>query len=147
MINYFNEKNLHLVDSKGRILLPRDVREHHKLKKGDVLHCVPSLTNPAYIEIRTEAQWKRYRESLRGAEQGEAKKDSFRYTNLFKDTCTLDGQGRVLVPQRIRELCNVTDSVAVVDMEDYIEVWAKDNIAQKYADMVRAFKQLNDRIF
>jgi hypothetical protein len=37
--------------------------------------------------------------------------------------------------------------VAVVDMDDYIEIWARENIEQKYSDMVRAFKELNDRMF
>jgi division/cell wall cluster transcriptional repressor MraZ len=147
MNNYFNEKNLHSVDVKGRVLVPKDVRDHHRLKKGDILHCVPSLTNPAYIEIRTDAQWKKYREDLRGAEQGEQKKDSFRYADLFNETATVDGQGRVSIPQRIREMCKIADSVAIVDMDEHIEVWARENIEQKYADMVKAFKEVNDRMF
>lgn len=147
MNNYFNEKNIHSVDSKGRVLLPKDVRDRHKLKKGDTLLCVPSVTIPAYVEIRTEAQWKKYRENLRNTEPGESKKDSFRVADLSKDTASLDGQGRVLIPQWIREACGIKESVAVVDMDEYIEVWAKENIEQKYAQMVRAFKERNDRLF
>jgi MraZ protein len=147
MNNYFNEKNLHAVDSKGRVLLPKDIRDHHKLKKGDILLCVPSVTNPAYLEIRTDAQWKRYRESLRSTEPGESKKDSFRLAELSKDTATMDGQGRVLLPTRIRDICKIGDTVYVVDMDEYIEVWAKENIEQKYQEMVRAFKERNDRLF
>ena len=147
MNNYFNEKNLHSVDPKGRVLLPKDVRDHHKLKKGDVLLCVPSVTNPAYVEIRTDAQWKKYRESLRATEPGESKKDSFRLADLSKDAATLDAQGRVSIPEWIREICRIKDSVAVVDMDEYIEVWAKENIEQKYDQMVRAFKERNDRLF
>ncbi len=147
MNNYFNEKNLHSVDGKGRILFPKEVRDHHRIEKGEILHCVPSLTNPAYVEVRTEIQWKRYRESLRAAEEGEKKKDTFRYAELFRETATLDGQGRVLIPQRIREMCGIAGLVAVVDMDDYIEIWARENIEQKYADMVRAFKEMNDRMF
>jgi MraZ protein len=145
--NYFNEKNLHSVDSKGRILLPKDLREHHALEKGDVLICVPSGTNPAYVEIRTKEQWERYRASLRRSEPGESKKDSFRVADLSKDTATLDGQGRLSIPQWIRDACRINDSVAVVDMDDYIEVWARENIEQKYADMLRAFKERNDKMF
>ena len=147
MNNYFNEKNVHSVDLKGRILLPRDIRDNHKLKKGDALVCVPSVTSPAYVEIRTEAQWKKYRASLRGTEPGESKKDSFRMADLSKDTATVDGQGRVLIPEWIREACKIKKSVAVVDMDEYIEVWAKENIEQKYDQMVRAFKERNDQLF
>lgn len=147
MNTYFNEKNIHSVDPKGRILLPKNVRVQHQLKKGDNLFCVPSVTNPAYVEVRTEAQWKRYRESLRGTEPGESKKDSFRVADLSSDEATLDGQGRLLIPQWIREACGIKGSVAIVDMDEYIEVWARENIEQKYAEMVRAFKERNDRLF
>lgn len=147
MNNYFNEKNLHAMDSKGRILLPREIRERLGLKKGDTLHMVPSISGPSYIEIRTTAQRKSYREGLRNLEAGEMKKDSFRYASMLEESATVDGQGRVLLPQRLRELCNIEDTVAVIDMDEYVEVWSKAHIEQKYADMVRAFKELNDRIF
>lgn len=147
MNTYFNEKNLHAIDPKGRVLLPRDVRDHHELKKGDVLVCVPSVTNPAYVEVRTEAQWKKYRASLRRTEPGEEKKHTFRVADLSKDTVTLDGQGRVMIPQWIRDVCGIKSSVAVVDMDEYIEVWARENIEQHYAEMVRAFKERNDQLF
>ena len=147
MNNYFNERNLHSVDSKGRILLPKDIRDHHKLKKGEVLVCVPVVVNPAYVEIRTDAQWKRYRDGLRGTEPGASKKDSFRMADLSKDSATLDGQGRVLIPQWIRELCKIGDTVAIVDMDEYIELWAKEHIEQKYQEMLRAFKERNDKLF
>ena len=147
MNNYFNEKNLHSIDSKGRILLPKDVRDHYRVKKGDVLHIVPNVSGSSYLEIRTTAQWKKYRDSLRNLEAGEKKKDSFRYAMMLQETATVDGQGRILIPQRIRELCNIVDAVAVVDMDGYLEVWAKAQLEQKYADMVRAFKEMNDRMF
>jgi MraZ protein len=147
MKNYFNEKNLHSIDSKGRILLPKEIRENLKIKKGDVLHFVPNLSGPLYIEIRTAGQWKSYRDGLRDLEAGEKKKDSYRYATMLQESATVDGQGRVLIPQRIRELCKVADSVAVIDMDEYVEVWAKENLEQKYSDMVKAFKELNDRMF
>ncbi len=147
MNNYFNEKNLHSIDSKGRILLPKEIRDHLRIKKGDALHLVPNLSGPLYIEIRTAAQWKTYREGLRDLEAGEKKKDSYRYATMLQETATMDGQGRVLLPQRIRELCKVVDLVAVINMDEYVEVWAKANLEQKYSDMVKAFKELNDRMF
>lgn len=147
MNNYFNEKNLHSIDSKGRILLPKGVRDSLRVKKGDLLHLVPNLSAPSYLEIRTATQWKKYRESLRELESGEKKKDSFRYAMMLQEAATMDGQGRILIPQRIRELCKIVEAVAVVDMGDYVEVWAREHMEQKYADMIRAFKEMNDRMF
>jgi division/cell wall cluster transcriptional repressor MraZ len=147
MTNYFNERSLHTIDGKGRLLLPRDIRGTFKIKKGDLLHLVPNLADPPYVEIRTEAEWKGYCESLRHQQSGEKKKDTFRYAMMLMETAKVDGQGRILVPQRIREMCRLDKTVAVINMGLYFEVWCKDHIAKRYADMVRAFKETNDRMF
>jgi MraZ protein len=148
MNNYFNEKDLHSVDLKGRVLVPKEVRDKHRLKKGDVLYFTPNVAGATYVEIRTDTQWKKHREQLLiAAEEGEKKKEAFRYADFFTSTATIDGQGRMSIPERVRGMCNLTGSVAIVDMEEHIEVWAKESMEQKYADMVRAFKEMNDRIF
>ena len=66
---------------------------------------------------------------------------------MLKETVTVDGQGRILIPQGIREACELGQTVAVVNMDIYIEVWSKEQMDQKYDKMVRAFKELNDRMF
>jgi len=147
MSNYFNEKALHSVDPKGRLLLPKDIRESYKIRKGQVLHLVPNLSSPPYLEIRTPDQWNHYRETLMQQLAGEQKKDSVRYAMMLAETVTVDGQGRIVLPQRIRDACNLDGMVAVINMQLYVEVWCKAHMDQRYADMVRAFKEANDRLF
>jgi len=145
--NYFNEKNLHSFDSKGRILLPKEIRAHFEVKKGDILYMIPNIADGPYLEIRTEDLWNRYRASLRRQESGEKKKHSFRIAEMLKETVTVDGQGRILIPQGIRDACELGQTVAVVNMDIYVEVWSKGQMELKYEEMVRAFKELNDRMF
>ncbi len=147
MFNYFNEKSLHTIDGKGRLLLPKEVRQAYKIKKGDVLYLVPNLSDPPYLEMRTAKQWDAYRQSLRQETSSEQKKDTFRYAMMIKEKAVVDGQGRIMIPNRIRETCSLEGTVAVVDMDIYVEVWCKAHMAKKYADMVRAFKETNDRMF
>jgi len=147
MLNHFNEKSLHTIDGKGRLLLPKEVRQAYKIKKGDVLYLVPNLSDPPYLEIRTARQWEEYRQSLRQETSSEQKKDTFRYAMMIKEKAVVDGQGRIMIPNRIRETCSLEGTVAVVDMDVYVEVWCKAHMAKKYADMVRAFKDTNDRMF
>ena len=147
MFNHLNEKSFHTVDPKGRLLLPKDVRQTFKIKKGDTLYMVPNLADPPYLEIRTARQWEDYRRSLRDEEAGEKKKDSFRYAMMLSGKGVVDGQGRVLIPQRMRETCKLDGTVAVINMDLYTEVWCRENVEKKYADMLRAFKETNDRMF
>ena len=147
MISHFNDRAFHATDPKGRLLLPKEIRAEQGIKKADTLYLVPNLSDPPYLEVRTASQWDGYCTSLRDQDAGEKKKDSYRYAMLFKEKVTVDGQGRVMLPQRIRDLCKLNGDVAVINMDVYVEVWCKDHVETKYADMVRAFKDSNDRMF
>lgn len=147
MMNYFNEKSLHSVDGKGRLLLPKDIRADLKIKKGDALYLLPDFSALPYLEVRTRKQWEVYIKNLREDEAGGEKKDTFRYAMLAKEKATVDGQGRILIPQRIKKACSLAGTVAVINMGIYFEVWASEYMDKKYADLVKAFKKTNDRIF
>ncbi len=66
---------------------------------------------------------------------------------MIKETAVIDGQGRLMIPNRIRESCGLNGTVVVINMDTYVEVWRKDHVEKKYADLVRAFKETNDRMF
>jgi MraZ protein len=147
MNNFFSEKAFQSTDPKGRLVLPKDVRDAFKIKKGDTLVLVPNLSDPAYLEIRTTEQWAHYRETLAQEESSEKKKDSIRYAKMFKAEVAVDGQGRILIPQQLREACQLDGTVAVIDMELYIEVWCKANVERKYNDMINAFRETSNRAY
>ena len=143
----FNEKYIYSLDPKSRLLLPLEVRQQFKIKKGDHLYLIPNLSEPEYLEIRTESQWQSYQEDFSQQESNDQKKDFLRYAMMFQERVTVDGQGRFIISQRIRDLCKLEDAVAVINMRSYAEVWNKTHVERKYADMVRAFKELNDRMY
>jgi MraZ protein len=146
-MNAFNEKYIHTLDPKSRLLLPLEIRKQFKIRKGDHLYLIPNLSEPEYLEIRTEAQWQSYQEEFSQQDSNQQKKDFLRYAMMFQERVTVDGQGRFIIPQRIRDLCKLEDTVAVINMRSYAEVWNKTHVERKYADMVRAFKDMNDRLF
>ncbi len=60
---------------------------------------------------------------------------------------TADGQGRIMISQRLRDLCRFDKEIAIIDMGDYIEAWNKEAVEQKYNDMLRAFNEINEQLF
>ncbi len=146
-MNTFNDKYIYALDPKSRLLLPLEIRQQFKIRKGDRLYLIPNLSDPEYLEIRTESQWQSYQDDLSKQESNDRKKDFIRYAMMFQERVTVDGQGRFIVPQRIRDLCKLEDEVAVINMRSYAEVWNKDHMERKYADMVRAFKEISDRLY
>lgn len=146
-MSQFNEKYLHALDAKGRLQLSRDIRSRFKLKKGDTLHLLPNLDNPPFLEIRTSQQWKDYEQRFMSQAPSNLKRDFVRFVELSKETVVADAQGRISIPRRLRELCALSDEVAVVNLNTVVEVWNKDYVAQKYTDLVKAFKDINNTLF
>jgi MraZ protein len=52
------------------------------------------------------------------------------YTRLFlgyaDDELKFDQQGRVVVPQKLRDIAKLTDKITLVGCGDRLEIWAKD---------------------
>jgi MraZ protein len=146
-MNYFNDKYLHSIDGKGRLLLPLEIRDYFKMKKGDSLYLIPNTSEPSYLEIRTAEQWKSYCNALMQQEPSKQKKDFLRYTRISLECVKLDAHGRIMIPQRLRDLCMLNGTVAIINMDLFVEVWSRENMEAKYHEMVKAFRELHDLTF
>jgi MraZ protein len=51
--------------------------------------------------------------------------------NYYGQPAELDGQGRVVIPQRLRERAAIVGDVRVIGRIDHIEVWNEERITQK----------------
>lgn len=152
----FNDKYLHTIDQRGRLQLPRDFRTVHKVKKGDVFHLLPNPNNPdllpdppnpPFLEVRTKVQWEEYQNRLMAQESSEGKRDIFRLIQMDHVEVTADGQGRFVIPPRLRDACAFDSEVAVINMASFVEVWNKEAVQQKYNDMLKAFNEINNQLF
>ncbi len=141
-----NDKCLHTVDQKGRLQLSRHIRDRFKLKKGDRLVLLPSSESPYYLEIRNTAQWKEYEAKVLEQAPGEVKRNFIRFVELFKETVLADGQGRISIPRRLREMCKLDGEVAVLNIPFCVEVWNKDTISHSQQTFSQAFKEINDQL-
>ena len=146
-MNYFDDRYLHSIDQRGRLQLPKDVRTGTKIKKGDSLFLFVNPNAPRSLEIRTKEQWESYQQQVEALPPSRNKREFYRLIRLSTVEATADGQGRIVVPQGIRDHCGFAGEVVVVNMSTYVEVWNKDAIKQKRNDMVRAFNEINDQLF
>jgi len=143
----FNDRYLHSIDPKGRLALSKDIRERFRLRKGEQVHLLPNVSQQPYLEIRTPAQWKSYQDSFMAQASSAQKRDFRRFVELMRETVKTDAQGRITIPARIREICKLGETVAVINMSTYIEVWNQEYVEQKFTDMVKAFRDINEQLF
>jgi MraZ protein len=146
-MNRFNDSYLHSIDQRGRLQLPKDVRFGFKIKKGDTLFLFPNPNVPRILEVRTKSQWDSYLKEVMALPASRSKREFLRLVRLTHEPVTADGQGRIVVPQRIREDCGFEGEVVVINMETYAEVWNRSAVEQKYPDMLTAFNDINDQLF
>jgi transcriptional regulator MraZ len=124
------------VDAKGRVPLPPKYRE--KLKDGVVLTAGPERCIVAY----SPSEWEKLASNLTG---GSIVPSKLRRLNraVFASAYSLevDGQGRVALPQLLRDHAAVRDEVVVAGANTYFEIWNKKQWqAEKAASQEQAFQ-------
>ena len=111
----------HSLDAKGRLIVPAKFREglgeHFIVTKG-IDRCL-------YIYPRTE--WEAFEAKLRELPLSNA--DARRFTRFFLSgavECDVDNQGRIIIPQSLRNYAGLVKEVVSAGVGTRIEVWGKD---------------------
>lgn len=113
------------VDEKGRLKLPADFKrlmeEKYPNEQGIAFYITSKDGNVA--EIHPLPEWEKFEEKLAGIPNfNPAKKKLLDRLNYYGQVARMDEQGRVLLPQILRESANVTGDVVVFGMQSYLEV-------------------------
>lgn len=119
----------HTIDAKGRVILPAKFRD--QLEEGAVI----AKTREGCLAVYPPDEWElvaiRNRELMRqGAEERAVARSLFAGATEVSP----DRQGRVPIPQNLREYAGVDKDVVVTGAFTHIEIWN----AQQWADQVEA---------
>ena len=111
----------HSIDEKGRLIIPSKFRaelgESFFVTKGlDSCLCVYPLD-------KWEELSKKLREMPTISKSARSMK---RVIMSAADECTLDKQGRILIPAKLREYAHLEKEVVLAGNLDTIEIWSKD---------------------
>lgn len=109
----------HNIDSKGRVIMPAKFRE----ELGDVFYITRGLDN--CLSVLSKSDWDSLGEKLRGLPSSQTK-DIQRF--LFSGAAELepDKQGRVLIPQPLRDYAGLTKDVVIIGTGLKAEIWDLD---------------------
>ncbi|NLX60987.1 MAG: division/cell wall cluster transcriptional repressor MraZ [Tissierellia bacterium] len=134
----------HTVDSKGRLIIPSKFRENLGLE----FIMTKGLDNCLFVYPQEE--WKVLEEKLRKLPL--TNRDARAFVRFFfsgATECTLDKQGRVLIPNNLREHAKLMKDAVIIGVASRIEIWSKeewdkyneddslsyDSIAEKMAEL------------
>jgi MraZ protein len=108
----------HNIDEKGRLALPAKFRG--KLSDGVVV--TKGLDNA--LVVYTKEEWDRIASDI--SKMPYTKENARAFSRMMlagASDCKLDRQGRVNIPQNLREFANLKTNVIVVGVYSRIEVW------------------------
>ena len=124
------------LDPKGRVSLPARFRE--AFADG----CWLTIGQDRCLYVFPRAGWERRSEEVASSPLSDA--GGRAYSRLFfgsSDEAKVDGQGRVTIPQRLREAVGIRKDVVVLGVRDRMEIWDRetfDRYEQSYGGAYQA---------
>jgi len=110
------------IDEKGRIKVPNGFRSLMEGQYGPELF-VTSVTGE-YVKLYPMPVWLEIERKLAGVPSTNPSKQRFLdRVNFFGQAATLDRQGRVVIPQMLRETAGMAGDVSVLGLHNHLGVW------------------------
>jgi transcriptional regulator MraZ len=118
------------VDDKGRIKIPNGFRSVVEAQYGPELF-VTSVTGE-YVRLYPMSVWLEIERKLAAVPSSSPAKQRFLdRVNFFGQTVTMDRQGRVLVPQILRETAAMAGEVCVLGLQNHVAVWNQRRLQER----------------
>ncbi|MCG8347861.1 MAG: division/cell wall cluster transcriptional repressor MraZ [Chloroflexales bacterium] len=111
----------HVIDDKGRVAIPARFRE--ELGEGLILtrgfeRCLQAFPRPI---------WQSLSQRISSLSLGNEEARNLRRM-LFANAAEVevDRQGRILIPQNLREYAGLSEQVIIAGLDTYFELWSRD---------------------
>lgn len=118
MFDQLTGEYTHNLDDKGRLAIPAKLRE----KLGDVVMVTVGWEN--CLEVYPEKTWIAKSAKAIDLPTLDAEiRDLLRWMFASASDCEMDKQGRILIPQSLRSRTGITDSVTIIGLGNYMELW------------------------
>lgn len=131
----------HNLDTKGRIIVPAKFREG----LGDSFVVTRGLDKCLFVYSQEE--WKTLEQKLKKLPL--TKKDARAFTRFFFSgavVCELDKQGRINIPQTLRDYADLDKECIVIGVSNRIEFWSKDNWDSYFEDSEESFAEIAENL-
>jgi MraZ protein len=140
----FRGRYEHAIDSKGRISIPSKFREILNKKYDDRL----VITNFDHCLVAFPfEEWSTLEQKVNSLSL--VKKEAKTFLRFFYSSaidCTVDKQGRLLIPQTLRDYANLQKDVVLVGEGKKIEIWAKERWQEVVQKAQEDFEQISDTL-
>ncbi|RXH57324.1 division/cell wall cluster transcriptional repressor MraZ [Granulicella sibirica] len=128
------------IDEKGRLKMPADFKRRIDEVYGPMFYITSKDGERA--EIYPLKEWEAVEAKLATlGSMNTAKKKFLDATNYYGQMTEMDSQGRLLLPQVLREAAGLTDEVVVLGSQTFLEVANRPKFTAKLAEPMTEAEQ------
>jgi MraZ protein len=119
------------IDEKGRIKIPNGFRQLVQSQYGAELF-VTSVTGE-YVRLYPMAVWLEIERKLAQVPSANPSKQRFLdRVNFYGQEVSMDKQGRVVLPQMLRESAAMAGEVSVLGLHNHLAVWNQKRLQERH---------------
>ncbi len=120
----------HSLDPKGRLIVPSKFREELGMR------FIITRGLDGCLNAYSLVEWDKIESTFENLENGgKALRDFERWFFGGAAECEIDKQGRVIIPQHLREYAKITKDVVVIGNRSKIEIWSREVLDASPVDL------------
>ena len=142
----FYGEHEHSIDRKGRLIIPSKFREVFKENYVERFFVTRGLDSCLFVF--TEDEWKKQEARFKSLSFTSSEARNFNRL-YFSGACevTCDKQGRILVPDYLKDYATIKRDVVIVGVSNRMEIWAKEAWTLFYKNTKDSFEKLAENMF
>lgn len=141
----FYGEYLHSIDRKGRLILPSKFREAAKAHFVEKFFVTRGLDKCLFMF--SEEEWRTQENKFKSLSF--TKQEARTFNRLYfsgAQEMMPDKQGRILLPQYLKDFAEIKKDIMIVGVSNRIEIWARDKWESFYGNSRSAFEEISEKL-
>jgi len=141
----FYGEYLHSIDRKGRLILPSKFREVTKANFIERFFVTRGLDKCLFMF--SEEEWRTQEAKFKAISF--TKQEARTFNRLYFSGAvevSPDRQGRILIPQYLKDFADIKKEVIIVGVSNRIEIWSKEKWQQFYGSSRQSFEEIAEKL-
>jgi len=141
----FYGEYIHSIDRKGRLILPAKFREVAKANFVEKFFVTRGLDKCLFMF--TEEEWRQQEAKFKAISF--TKQQARTFNRLYfsgAGEIIPDKQGRILLPQYLKDFAEIKKDVMVVGVSNRVEIWSRDKWQEFYGNSRQSFEEIDEKL-
>ena len=141
---YYGEY-FHSIDRKGRLILPSKFRETSKTNFVERFFVTRGLDTCLFMFA--EEEWRQQENKFKSIPF--TKQEARTFNRLYFSGAVEvvpDKQGRILIPQYLKDFAGIKKDVTVVGVSNRVEIWSREKWQEFYGNSKQSFEAIAEKL-